>query len=656
VFKNLKLGTKLISGYSIVAAITLALGIVAYYGAVKSGDTVEEIVGVRMPSVDSLLVIKKNAENIRGTIRTLAIPGLSSEVRQRQYQNLQKAREEYEKAWKVYEPLPHTEEEAAVWRQFVPAWDAWRKENNLLVEEAKEIDRLGIEDPMSLARQMEELMKDHYLLIQKVLHAIHMNESFEGGGDHMDCNTGRWLPTFKTSNAALAAEVEAIRGPHQKIHEATRKIKELIATGVSAGAESVYELEMIPAVKETFLHLEALLKMVKNAKEKFEQSQQHSTGIVTKRMEEATEYLDKLIEINHEVAQEETKNSESQVAFSKIFSLIAMIIGVSLALALGILITRSITKPLRRIIEGLDEGAGQVASASGQVSSASQALAEGASEQAASIEETSSSLEEMSSMTKQNAENAGQANSLMDEAKQVVGTANASMNRLTESMGEISKASEETSKIIKTIDEIAFQTNLLALNAAVEAARAGEAGAGFAVVADEVRNLAMRAAEAAKNTGNLIEGTVKRVKDGSVLVKETNEIFQQVAASASKVAELVAEINAASNEQAQGIDQVNKAVAEMDKVVQQNAANAEESASASEEMNAQAEQMKVMVTEMVAMVGGASVRKEPVQAVPQQIRHRTAHPSGLTKALVTKKNLVHPEQVIPFSDDEFKDF
>jgi len=173
-------------------------------------------------------------------------------------------------------------------------------------------------------------------------------------------------------------------------------------------------------------------------------------------------------------------------------------------------------------------------------------------------------------------------------------------------MKDISEASEETQKIVKTIDEIAFQTNLLALNAAVEAARAGEAGAGFAVVADEVRNLAMRAADAAKNTSGMIEGTVKKIKDGSDLVTTTNEAFTEVATSASKVGELVGEIAAASNEQAQGIEQVNRAVAEMDKVTQQNAANAEESAGASEEMRGQAEQMKDVIAELLVLVSGTS--------------------------------------------------
>ena len=333
------------------------------------------------------------------------------------------------------------------------------------------------------------------------------------------------------------------------------------------------------------------------------------------------------------------------------------VVAVAIGILLAFFIAGGITKVLQRIAAQMDEGADQVASASGQVSASSQQLAEGSSEQAASIEETSSSLEEMSSMTKQNADNAKEADNLMSEANQVVAKANDSMTDLTTSMEEISKASEETSKIIKTIDEIAFQTNLLALNAAVEAARAGEAGAGFAVVADEVRNLAMRAADAAKNTAGLIEGTVKKVNDGGELVGTTNEAFVQVAQSASKVGELVGEIAAASNEQAEGIEQVNKAVVEMDKVVQQNAANAEESASASEEMNAQAEQMKGVVNDLVAMVGGAQ-KDAGIKKSRKKVKHqKVKKPVAMTKAVTTHQaREVRPEQMIPMDDDDFKDF
>ncbi|MBU1172266.1 MAG: hypothetical protein KKD44_22135 [Proteobacteria bacterium] len=302
---------------------------------------------------------------------------------------------------------------------------------------------------------------------------------------------------------------------------------------------------------------------------------------------------------------DESEAFASVIALKWIMGIISVVFILAI-IGIAILISRSITRPINRVVEGLNDGAGQVTSASGQVASASQGLADGASEQAASIEETSSSLEEMSSMTKQNSENADLADNLMKEANQVVMKANESMDELTLSMGEIRKASEETSIIIRTIDEIAFQTNLLALNAAVEAARAGQAGAGFSVVADEVRNLAIRAAAAAKNTSQLIEETVKRINNGSKVVDETNTALNKVAESSKKVGELVTEISAASKEQAEGIEQINKAVVEMDKVVQQNAANAEETASASEEMSGQANQMMYYVQDLVQIIGGVA--------------------------------------------------
>ena len=275
-------------------------------------------------------------------------------------------------------------------------------------------------------------------------------------------------------------------------------------------------------------------------------------------------------------------------------------------LLLGYLVTRGITKSLRHVIDGLSSGADQLASAAGQISSSSQQLAEGASQQAAAVEETSSSLEILSSMISKNARNASSANSSMAGTNHVVDECKLSMAELTGSMQEISDASEEIRKIIKTIDEIAFQTNLLALNAAVEAARAGEAGAGFAVVAEEVRNLAMRASGAAQSTAALIDGTVKKVQAGSDTVTKATQGFLRVADGSRGIFELIGEIAAASSEQSQGIEQINRSVSEMDRVIQHNASSAEESASASTQLNAQAEQLQLYIGDLAEMIGGKS--------------------------------------------------
>jgi len=364
-----------------------------------------------------------------------------------------------------------------------------------------------------------------------------------------------------------------------------------------------------------------------------------------------------------------TQNTDEFLAAAhSIRDMVAIIAVVFLILTTVVVVffARSISLPIRKAVEEMKEAANQVAAASSQVSASSQSLAEGASEQAAAVEETSSSLEEMSSMTKQNAENAKQASVMMshdaNESYRMIGD---KMTLMQEVVNASVKASEETAKIIKTIDEIAFQTNLLALNAAVEAARAGESGAGFAVVADEVRNLAMRSAEAAKNTASLIADSTKKIHQASVLFEQVDGELTNNHHIAKKVTEFINEIAAASGEQAQGIDQINKAVAEMDKVTQQNAANAEESASASEEMNAQAEQMKNISVTLAGIIGGNSngfgKDVDEHHQVTRGIHGALAAVKAIKKSgkemiPYTKVKNADPDRVIPMGDSDFKNF
>ncbi|MDQ5988439.1 MAG: hypothetical protein CSYNP_04199 [Syntrophus sp. SKADARSKE-3] len=302
-----------------------------------------------------------------------------------------------------------------------------------------------------------------------------------------------------------------------------------------------------------------------------------------------------------------------------IFSAIAVVITVLVV----VLFVRSINRRLNRIASDLNEMSSQVAAAASQVSSASVSLAEGTSEQAAALETTSASIEEMASMTRRNNENAGEAKTLMGATREAVERVNGQMEEMAAAIVEMTGTSEETGKIIKTIDEIAFQTNLLALNAAVEAARAGEAGSGFAVVAEEVRNLALRAAAAASTTASLIDNTIKVVAKSAVLTEQTHEAFKGNRDMSLKIGTLIDEIAVASDEQAQGIGQINSAVQEIDKVTQQAAANAEESASASEEMNGQAEKLKEVMAELHVMINGSGSGS----------RDGIALPAGITQAV-----------------------
>jgi methyl-accepting chemotaxis protein len=281
-------------------------------------------------------------------------------------------------------------------------------------------------------------------------------------------------------------------------------------------------------------------------------------------------------------------------------------------------VVRQSSLTLQRAAAELSQGAHQVASAAAQVAGSSQSLAQGASEQAASLEETSASSEEINSMAQKNTENSRIAAGLVAESQQRFSVANDSLQQMVAAMAEITESSDKISKIIKVIDEIAFQTNILALNAAVEAARAGEAGMGFAVVADEVRNLAQRCAQAARDTTALIEESITKSNNGQAKVDRVAEEVRAIAEQSAKVKTLVDEVNLSSVEQAKGIEQVAKAVTQMERVTQTTAANAEESAAASEELTAQSESLKDVVGQLTAMVGGGESGRARLAAQDSQ--------------------------------------
>ena len=346
-----------------------------------------------------------------------------------------------------------------------------------------------------------------------------------------------------------------------------------------------------------------------------------------------------LVEWNRKNGDRNAEAAARSVGETRFWSWLLLAISVISGCLLAYFIVRGVNRALTHAITELAQGATQVAGAASQIASSSQSLAQASSEQAASLEETSASGEEINAMARKNSENANGAAGLVSSSRQKFDETNQWLEETVAAMGEINAQSGRIAKIIKVIDEIAFQTNILALNAAVEAARAGEAGMGFAVVANEVRNLAQRCAQAAKDTATLIEESISKSNDGKVKVDRVAVAIKAVTEDAGRVKTLIDDVNAGSQQQAQGIDQIAKAITQMEQVTQEAAASAEESASAAEELSAQSETLKEIVHRLSGMVGGVAVedsgsapaavrRRAPARQSLAALRDAVAHKSG----------------------------
>jgi methyl-accepting chemotaxis protein len=323
--------------------------------------------------------------------------------------------------------------------------------------------------------------------------------------------------------------------------------------------------------------------------------------------------LTALLNMTRENAQKVAESNDRQAKTVEWGLLISTGLSILFAAALGFFLMRSVTKPIVRVADNLMESASHLVAASGDIANAGEGLSESAQRQASAVEETSASLDQLTEVTNGNVTYAEDASRLIaTDAADSLDTIVRSMEKMQDAIRQSVTSSEESTHIVKTIDEIAFQTNLLALNAAVEAARAGEVGAGFAVVAEEVRNLAMRAADAAKNTTGLITDSASKIKTASVLFEEISGEIRNNQDISQRVAKAIRDIAKANGEQKSGIEQIGKAITEIDRNTQQTADSAERATSVTQGLNSQVQALKEAVMALAFLIGKKDAFSTPL--------------------------------------------
>lgn len=614
---------RILISFVFVVIVSLCIASLGLVSTTKINRALGAVIDIDLPASEVLGNVGRHMMSIKSSVNALLNPNLTIEQRRIFHEAYSQAKTDLNEAMGTVsnyiskkENDPHINQVTVAWRDLEATSRDWLKVGDEVMQKYSQWEATSILNPAATLMSLEKYRADHFYLIRRLSEMIKRGEVMgaEVGSNAGLCAFGRWQTSFDNGEDSLAgspvfqATMNNMKTHHNAFHATAAAIYQLIKENSQDNQSRIDEqyFQLLTHADQVIGNFDILVQEVAKARNIYHEAAASVSEQLLPISDRLQEVLDSFITSKRAYDLEESR----AITVSGQRFILTLIIGTILALLLltifGAMMLRNIKRTMTAIIYNLSEAAHQVDQSSSQLLHTSNTLAEGASENAASLEETNAALEELSSMTRRNDDNISKTNALMNQTIDGVGQADSFMNDATRAMSEISTSGSEIGKIIKTIDEIAFQTNLLALNAAVEAARAGEAGSGFAVVADEVRNLAIRSAEAAKSTSALVEMTINNINSGSAMVEATAGSFQAVRSNALKMCELLAEVAEASKEQAHGIDQINSAMNQMDKVTQSNAVLANESSDTAGKFSTQAAQLLNAVVDLQTMVQAQS--------------------------------------------------
>jgi methyl-accepting chemotaxis protein len=603
----MSLVTKIFVAFALMVAIAVAAGVMGWRTVNDIDDTLNRIIGYEVVAEQNIIALEQNLQTISVAQRTLLNNNLPPATRADQHEDIQREKAVLKDLVAGMDALLVNGESVVAgwpqvrekWRSIQPAIAEWKKAADLGVTKLHAWENTTVLTPDALLRDVMQYRGDHYQLATRLGQMIAEEDvsGAEVGSADNACGFGRWRARFESGeevfsgNPALVKAIEAISDPHREFHQSAGDIYTMIKNDFDGNEKALMARyhDHLAAATMVIGGFDLIRDEAERARGLFADAEAYTMGELWETRAKTLDAVDDFLKTNLDNMRRNSDLAAEQgrqgVDFMKGASLAALILGAGVILFLYLAIRKCLTGPLTEVISHLASDAGEVASEASGVADSSRSLSEGASSQSAALEETSAAIEEITSMAHKNLDNAKSTNDQMQtNARQIQASAEA-VTRMSGAMGEIQTSSEEIGKILKTIEDIAFQTNLLALNTAVEAARAGEAGKGFAVVADEVRNLAQRSAQAVKDTSDLITGTVDRVRNGVSITQDIEKHFDSILSTTGHITRMVEEIDVATGEQTQGLEQINQSVSQIDQINQENARHAKNNAQASVNLN-----------------------------------------------------------------------